>query len=135
MFFVYVKGNSPVPIHSQVDPIGRCLRTRVVGPLTMADIRQHVGAVASGGVNSYTELIDAREAGTVTLSPKEMLEVAHQARRIVGDRPLERRAFVVSDDDGFMLARAFAALVAGWVRVGVFEDPQLAESWLRGPDQ
>ena len=98
----------------------------------MADIRQHVNAVRSGSEHGYLEIIDARRAGRVQLSAKDMLEIAHQARRVLGDQSMGRRAFVVGDQDGFRLARTFASLVAGWVRVGVFEDPRLAEAWLRG---
>jgi hypothetical protein len=32
---------------------------------------------------------------------------------------------------GFLLAPTFGALVAGWVRIGVFEDPHSVEAWLR----
>jgi hypothetical protein len=121
-----------MPIHSEIDPIGRLVRTRIERPLTMADIRRHLGEVSGGSIHDCPELIDARQAGQVVLSPRDMLELAHQARRIVGDRPLPRRALVVADEDGFLLARTFAALVAGWVRVGVFEDPHSAETWLTG---
>jgi hypothetical protein len=119
-----------MPIHSEIDPIGRLVRTRIERPLTPADIRRHLSEVSGGRVHDCPELIDARQAGHVMLSPRDMLELAHQARRIVGDRPLPRRAFVVADEDGFLLARTFAALVAGWVRIGVFDDPHSAESWL-----
>jgi hypothetical protein len=122
-----------MPIHRQVDPIGRLLHTRIIEPLTMADIRQHVSAVRSGRVHGYLEIIDARRAGRVQLSARDMLEIAHQARRALGHQSMARRAFVVGDQNGFRLARTFAALVSGWVRVGVFEDPRVAEAWLRGP--
>jgi len=122
-----------MPVHSEIDPIGRLVHTRVVRPLTEAEVRQHVDAVAQESIYEYRELIDVRELGPLRMSPREMLQVVDQARQLAYGRPLARRAFVVSDDDGFMLARTFASLVAGWVRVGVFEDPGAAEAWLDGP--
>jgi hypothetical protein len=113
--------------------VGRLVRTRIVEPLTMADIRQHVGFVRRDSVHGFLEIIDARRAGRVQLSARDMLEIAHHARRTLGDRSVARRAFVVADQDGFRLARTFAALVAGWLRVGVFEDSRVAEKWLKGP--
>jgi hypothetical protein len=124
-----------MPIHSEIDPIGRLVHTRIVRPLTGADLRQHVGAVAQETIHDYRELIDLRELGPMQITSKELLEAVHQAREMADGRSLARRAFVVSDDDGFMMARTFAALVAGWVRVGVFEDPRAAKSWLDGPSQ
>ena len=89
--------------------------------------------MAQESIHDYRELIDVRELGPVQLTSKELLDAVHQAREIAADRLLARRAFVVSDDDGFMMARAFAALVAGWVRVGVFEDSGAAQAWLDSP--
>jgi hypothetical protein len=121
-----------MPIHREIDPIGRVVRTRIVNPLTIADIRQHVSAVRRENVQDYLEIIDARRAGRVQLSARDMLEIAHHARSSLGKHTVARRAFVVGDDHGFRLARTFASLVAGWVRVGVFEDARVAETWLRG---
>jgi hypothetical protein len=121
-----------MPIHSEIDPLGHLVRTRIERPLTMADVRRHLDELSGAGVHGRPELIDIRQAGQVVLSPRDMLEMAHQARRMLGDRPLPRRALVVADEDGFLMARTFAALVAGWVRIGVFDDPHSAESWLTG---
>lgn len=122
-----------MPIHSRIDPIGRVVHTRIVHPFTTADVRRHVGAVSQDIVHDFRELIDAREVGRLQLTSRDLLEVAHQARTIADGRQLARRALVVSDDSGFMLARTLAALVAGWMRVGVFEDARLAAAWLDGP--
>jgi hypothetical protein len=119
-----------MPIHSEIDPIGRLVHTRIVHPLTGADVRRHVGTVAQESIKEYRELIDVRELGPVHLTSKDVLQAVHQAREIADGRALARRAFVVSDDEGFVMARTFAALVAGWVRVGVFEDPRAARAWL-----
>ena len=42
-----------------------------------------------------------------------------------------RRAIVVQDDSSFGHARTFSSFVAGWLRMGVFDDPSAAETWLR----
>jgi hypothetical protein len=60
------------------------------------------------------------------------MAVAHRSRDWLGQHAPARRAIVVSSDQDFGTARTFAALVAGWLRLGVFEDMDEAETWLRG---
>jgi hypothetical protein len=59
-----------------------------------------------------------------------MLAVARFVRAALGARPASPCAIVVSRARGFTLARAFASFVAGWMRVGVFDDLAAAEDWL-----
>ena len=119
-----------MPIHRDIDPVGRVVRTRVVDPLTVADIRKHAAAVRRSGCHDHLEMIDARAAGPVQLSIRDVLDMAHQARTSVGPQTMGRRALVVANDDNYRLGRVFAAIVVGWLRIGVFDDPAAAEAWL-----
>jgi len=108
----------------------RILRTTISFPLTFADIRGHVGMVRREGTWAFPELVDARKVGRVDFSARDMLGVAHFVRETLGERPVAPRAVVVDTDRGFMIGRVFSSLVAGWIRVGIFEEIDAAEDWL-----
>lgn len=119
-----------MPFSSSLAPGRRILRTTISFPLTFADIRQHVSAVRRDGTWAFPELVDARDIGRVDFSARDMLGVAHFVRDALGQRPVAPRAVVVDTDRGFMIGRVFSALVAGWIRVGIFEELAAAEDWL-----
>ena len=48
----------------------------------------------------------------------------------LGREEFAPRALVVSSEALFSVARTVSALVSGWVRVGVFYDPDAAREWL-----
>ncbi len=120
-----------MPIHTRLDQADRVLRTTVSGSVTIHDVREHVGAVRRAGETRYPELIDARAADGGALSRKDLLAFALHAKQALGEDTAARRAVVVDSADNFSMARVFAAFVAGWVRVGVFDDANTAEEWLR----
>lgn len=120
-----------MPIQHELDRHERLIRTTVSGPVTLADVRQHVGDVRREGTHHIPELIDARNAEGAGLSSRDLLAIAHFARRTFDDHSVARRAVVVSDDSSFGVARVFSSFVAGWLRMGVFDDQTAAESWLR----
>ena len=119
-----------MPFISSRDPSGRVVRTVVTGPLTFGDIRQHLDELRQSGGWTRPELVDARHLGHVDFSPRDMLRVASLARGALGGRAVAPRAIVVDTDRGFMIARVFASFVAGWIRIGVFEELEAAEEWL-----
>jgi hypothetical protein len=121
-----------MPIYRELDSVERVLRTTVTSPVTLNDIRQHVGAVRRSGSLGIPEIIDVRLSGSSSVSKHQLLSLAHQARRSLADRTPARRAIVVGSESAFGTARLFAALVAGWLRFGVFEDLVAAEEWVRG---
>ncbi|HEX5216384.1 MAG TPA: STAS/SEC14 domain-containing protein [Vicinamibacterales bacterium] len=120
-----------MPIQHELDRHERLIRTTVSGPVTLADVRQYVGDVRRAGKHSVPELIDARNVEPAGLSARDMLAVAHFARRTFDDHNVARRAVIVKDDSTFGIARTFSSLVAGWLRLGVFDDQTDAETWLR----
>jgi hypothetical protein len=119
-----------MPFTSSFVPERQLLCTTISFPLTFADIRAHVDAVRRDGTWVYPELVDARDIGRVDFSARDMLGVAHFVRDRLGQRPVAPRAVVVNTARGFMIGRVFASLVAGWIRIGIFEDMEAAEDWL-----
>lgn len=119
-----------MPFSSLLAPDRRILRTTISFPLTFADIRGHVSMVRRDGTWAFPELVDARNIGRVDFSARDMLGVAHFVRDVLGQRPVAPRAVVVDTDRGFMIGRVFSSLVAGWIRVGIFEEMAVAEDWL-----
>jgi hypothetical protein len=122
-----------MPFHRDFDQPDRVLRTTIIGPVTLEDIDDHLRALRRRRGEGRPELIDARDARPCDLSPRTLLVVAHRARFLIGTRPLARRAVVVSTDASFIVARRFAAFVAGWLRIGVFDDVDAALEWVRQP--
>jgi hypothetical protein len=119
-----------MPFTSAFAPDRRILRTTISFPLTFADIRGHVSKVRRDGTWALPELVDARSIGRVDFSARDMLGVAHFVRDVLGERPVAPRAVVVDTDRGFMIGRVFSSLVAGWIRIGIFEEIATAEDWL-----
>ncbi len=122
-----------MPFHRDFDHEDRILRTTIVGPVTLRDIDDHLKALRRRRAESRPELIDARRAEAGSLSPKALLVIAHRARFLIGGRSPARRAVVVSSDASVIIARRFAAFVAGWLRIGVFDDMDAAYEWVRQP--
>ena len=121
-----------MPIQRELDKVERLLRTTVSGPVTFSEIRNHIGLLRRTGACQMPELIDARGAEHSGFSRHDLFAVAHHARQSLGHTTPARRAVVVDAESGWNLARTFASLVAGWVRLAVFEDVESAEHWLRG---
>ena len=119
-----------MPFTSSFVPERQLLRTTISFPLTFADIRAHVDALRRDGTWVYSELVDARNVGRVDFAARDMLGVAHFVRDQLGQRPVAPRAVVVSTARGFLIGRVFASLVAGWIRIGIFENLDEAEEWL-----
>jgi hypothetical protein len=122
-----------MPIHRELDKIDRWLRTHLSGCVTRQDIREHINLLRRSGGHQYPELIDAREVEPACISRQDLMAVAHEAAAWLGPHAPARRAIVVASDQNFGTARTFASLVAGWLRLGVFEDLDEAEAWLRTP--
>ena len=55
-------------------------------------------------------------------------------KELLGTGDPAPRAIVVKNVVHFGLARLAASMLAGWMRIGVFEDIASAEAWLNGLD-
>jgi hypothetical protein len=117
-----------MPVSRRIDPNDRFLLTTLTSPLGLRDIETHLNVVFGVGIEACPELIDARQVDPGELSVREvMITLRHFG---LGREQFAPRAVVVSSEKLFSIARTAAALVGGWVRVGVFYDPDLAREWL-----
>ena len=120
-----------MPIERRLDPATRVLWTTMRDGLTIHELRQHIEAVNELAGYRYCEIVDTRGAEPL-FSAKEFPELARDSRRLFGDRNMPPRAVVVSENDlmAFGLARLFAALVAPWVTVRVFDNVPAAVAYI-----
>ena len=117
-----------MPLSRRIDPQNRFLRTTISSPINLRDIENHLNIVFGVGVEACPELIDAREVESGALSVREvMVTLRHFG---LGREQFAPRAVVVSSETFFAIARIVSTLVCGWVRVGVFYDPDVAREWL-----
>ena len=117
-----------MPLSRTIDPRDRFLRTTLSAPISLRDVESHLNVVFSVGVEACPELIDARQVDPSNLSVREvMMTLRHFG---LGREEFAPRALVVSSEALFSVARMVSALVSGWVRVGVFYDPDTARDWL-----
>jgi hypothetical protein len=119
-----------MPIEQHVDRARGLVYTTITGIVTMQEIRRHVGVVRARHLMGLPELIDARSALGGPTTPRELLHLAHLAREVLSTGPVAPRAVIVGTDDSFGRARIFASFVAGWLRMGVFQDEIAAREWL-----
>ena len=117
-----------MPLFRTIDPRDRFLRTTLTAPITLRDLEDHLNVVFGMGVEGCPELIDAREIGSTGI---EICQVMTMVRQFgLGRQEFAPRAVVVSSEDHFTAARFVAALMSGWVRLGVFYDAEAAREWL-----
>jgi len=119
-----------MPIRSDLDRLKGLIRTKVIDPVAFEQIRLHLKSLRDTRAFRYPELVDARDVGDKKLSMHELKAVARMAKNTLGHTAAAERAVVVEGDRAFRSARVVAALTAGWVRLGVFEDGEDAEHWL-----
>ena len=120
-----------MPIQLQQEPTDRLLRTTATGVVTVSEFESYLADVHRHGRHDVPELIDATAADISGFSQRDILALADYARRMFNENTMARRALVVASDETLGAARAFAFCVAGWWRVGVFEDRATAETWVR----
>ena len=99
--------------------------------LTIDELRRHMDAVNELDGYQYCEIVDTRGAEPL-FRAKEFPEIARYAKQLFGHQDMGHRAVVVSENDllSFGLARLFAALVAPWVTVRVFDNLPAAVAFI-----
>ena len=115
-----------------MDPQSQVFRTTLSGTVTLTDLSSHLSAVSKLRAHQYPGLVDARGVHTLKFNGKELTRFAHHLKSAIGESSPAPRAVVVDDLVHFGMARLFAAVVSGWIRVGVFDDLAAAEDWLTG---
>jgi hypothetical protein len=121
-----------MPIRGALDPRSQVFRTTISGTVTLTDLSSHLSSASKLQAHQYPGLVDARGVHTLQFNRKELARFAQQLKSALGESSPAPRAVVVDDLVHFGMARLFAALVAGWIRVGVFDDVAAAEDWLTG---
>jgi len=119
-----------MPIHGALDPSVHMFRTTLTGRISIADLSRHITTVQRLRAHEYPGLVDARGVHTLTFNRRELMRFAQDIRAMFGSASPAPRAVVVDGLVYFGMARLFASLVAGWIRIGVFDDMEAAESWL-----
>lgn len=119
-----------MPIYGALDPSAHLFRTTLTGRISIADLSQHIATAQRLRAHEYPGLVDARGVHTLTFSRRDLIRFAQNVRSTFGGETLAPRAVVVNGLVYFGMARLFASLVAGWLRIGVFDDLEDAENWL-----
>ena len=119
-----------MPITGALDPFAHVFRTTLSGRISITDLSQHVTTVRRLRAHEYPGLVDARGVHTLTFGRKDLVRFAQDLRALFGSASPAPRAVVVDGLVYFGMARLFASLVAGWIRIGVFDDVEAAEAWL-----
>lgn len=119
-----------MPVYGALDPSAHLFRTTISGRVSIADLNQHIVAVRRLRAHEYPGLVDARAVHSLTFDRRDLMRFARDLRSMFGASNPAPRAVVVDGLVHFGMARLFASLVAGWIRVGVFDDVQAAETWI-----
>ena len=123
-----------MPIHCRLDTDGRVVKTTMRGAITIEELRHYIATLDALDGHRYCELVDARDAAPA-FNAKELPGLAEEGKRTFGDRGIAPRAVVVRENDLvlFGLTRIFAALVASWMTIRVFDNLAAAEAYLDAP--
>jgi hypothetical protein len=117
-----------MPLCRTIDSRDRFLHTTLTSPISLRDVEGHLNVVFGMGVQACPELIDAREIDPDGVTMRQVITTLRHFG--LGREQFAPRALVVSSEPLFAIARIVAALVSGWVQLGVFYDADLAREWL-----
>lgn len=118
-----------MPILSSVDHGKHEIESVAVGPITFADVRDHILREKEWEGLPYREFVEGRGAG-VQLSPEEIRQVVELLRSLKDGSTLGPTAILVSTEYVFGLMRMLEMLVEDVCEIRVFRDERLAREWL-----
>jgi len=118
-----------MPILVKVDHQLREVHSTAVGPVTYADLREHLLLERRLDGLAYPEIFDTRGAG-VSLTPAEIRHLVAMLRTLGGESKLGPTAVIVSSDTVYGLMRMIEILVEDVCDVRPFRDEQEARAWL-----
>lgn len=114
----------------EVDPVNRTVFSRIEGVLDFTACKEHMKRLRADATfqPTFSQVIDFRHADRLELSPDELRTLAQQTVF----SPTSRRAFLVSSDSQFGMARMFSTHrdLNGEGFVGVFKTTDEAAAWL-----
>jgi hypothetical protein len=118
-----------MPIISNIDHERREIHAIAVGPVSYADVKDHIAQERRGHGLPYREFIDARGSGP-NISPAEVRRIVELLRDLSRESQLGRTAVLVSSDYAFGVARMFEMLLEDVFELRAFRDEQEARAWL-----
>lgn len=121
-----------MPISFEVDRERRRIRTSAVGAVTVADVAVHLEELVQQGIETYAELVDAREATRPGWYSADVRKAADLVSTLGGSAKLGPRAVVVTRAAAFGMVRMLSVLLSARLRLEVFRDVPSAEEWLNG---
>lgn len=119
-----------MPISGVLDSERKVFRTEVFGVITIPELSEHLVAARRTEAYRHPGLVDARGVHTIEFTSRDLMKLAHELKLAMAAAGPAPRAVVVDGLVHFGMARLFAGLVAGWLRVGVFDDVDEAMHWL-----
>jgi hypothetical protein len=122
-----------MPIQRVLDERTQVVRTTISGRVTIEELREHFAEMQAANGHRRLELVDARGVTAMGLTVRDLPALADFGRELFRGS-VAPRAVVVGTVVHFGVARVFAALSSGWVRICVFDDLEAAEGWLHASD-
>lgn len=119
-----------MPVSHGLDKTAQLVRTTLYGTVTIEDLYRHVAEMQELHAPDQPEVVDARAVSSVSFGTRDPRKLADLAQRLFAHEHPAPRAVIVDNVLFFGMARVFAALVADWIQVGVFDDAARAEAWL-----
>jgi hypothetical protein len=120
-----------MPITLRVDHERREVETVATGPITYAEIEQHLLEERNFGGLPYKEFVDARDASLVFAGyPAQIRQSIALIRNLGQQSTLGPSAVLVSDDFSFGVVTFLEMLVEDVAEIMPFRDESEARAWL-----
>ena len=120
-----------MPIISKVDHEHREIEAIAVGPITFADVQDHLSQQRRWHSLAYREFLDGRGAGP-KFSSEEVRRIVELLQDLSRESHLGRTAVLVPSDYAFGLMRMFEMLLEDVFEFRAFRDEAEARAWLAG---
>jgi hypothetical protein len=118
-----------MPILLSVDHKRKEVDAVAIGPVTYADVENHLMMERHFKGLAYREFIDARGTGSL-LTPAEIRQIVGVIRRLGQESTLGPTAILVSSDIAFGIVRMLEMLVEDVAKIKPFRDEKEARAWL-----
>jgi hypothetical protein len=118
-----------MPIILNVDHERKEVNCVAIGPISLADVVNHLSTERHFKGLAYKEFIDARGAG-ISWTPEEIRQIVELLRRLGQESKLGPTALLVFTDVAFGVIRTLEALVEDVCEVKPFREEQEARAWL-----
>ena len=112
-----------------VDQLRQEMHTTADGPITLADIREHLTEEYRGKGLACRQLIDASGA-TIAFSPSDVRATVAILKRYGQEGVIGPTAIVVGNEFAYGMCRMLAILLDGVCELEPFRTNQEAERWL-----